>query len=495
VTAVAADGRLSDSMRGASRARLAEARRRARAERRARTGNGPRAKRGHSSPVWAAVPVGYQPARDLRYWLAAVTDAAYAAYRSDAAERRIELAWILAKHTDWRLCTSRCGWALLADRGCVSRRTVARFIAWLRAENLLGVVSTGRSGMTRPMALTTPAEGFPGVSPAGDSPSRHGRISDNEAAVYVLTEPIPAPRPYQPPDPGLLALDPRYQAGEIEMGPDGRAVDLVRHRGPLTTADLASPVDEVGTPNGSLPVTSQHAPARACTSCHRLLSAPLRGWNNATPSLPFTGEAPPTWHPTVTHGEARTEDTGKVPVLCPRCQATRWPRHVPARTKRDRLALCERLRHEAPVLTWIGSTRRLRWLLHDFLTTGWTAADVLHAIDTHPVDGGYPYAIAPPGTPGGLRNPAGWLIHRLRPWRAPEGAAVEPFSARHAAATAAKTAAREAAGSSLAVSPASAPTATYRAAREALRTHRPLRSGDAVPSDSRTEARPQDTAS
>ena len=130
--------------------------------------------------MWAAVPAGYQPARDLRHWLAAVTDAAYVAYRSDAAERRIELAWLLAKHTDWRTCTSRCGWALLADRGCVSRRTVARFVAWLRAENLLGVVSTGRTGaLTRPMALTSgpPAASGPGVSHAAAGGHRCGRDS------------------------------------------------------------------------------------------------------------------------------------------------------------------------------------------------------------------------------------------------------------------------------------------------------------------------------
>jgi hypothetical protein len=452
-----------ESARGASRARLAEARRRARADRRARTGNGPWAKRGRGSPVWAAVPAGYQPARDLRYWLAAVTDAAYVAHRADAAERRIELAWILAKHTDWRLCTSRCGWALLADRGCVSRRTVARFIAWLRAENLLGVVSTGRSGMTRPMALTAPADGGVGVS----------RTSDNEAAVYVLTEPIPAPRPYEAPDPGLLALDPRYQAGELEMGPDGRAVDLVRHRGPLTMADLDRPVDEVGTPNGSLLVTSQHAPARTCTSCHRLLHTPLRGRNNATPSQQAGRQGlNSTWHPdAVTDGDTSDEATGNVPVLCRRCQALRWPRTAPARTNRDRLALCERLRHDAPVLTWVGSTRRLRWLLSDFLEAAWTADDLLHAIDTHPADGGYPYGIAAPGTPGGLRNPAGWLVYRLRPWRTADGGAAEPFSARHAAATAA----RDAAQTALPAAPASAPTPAYRAAREALRGRRPVR--------------------
>jgi hypothetical protein len=196
----------------------------------------------------------------------------------------------------------------------------------------------------------------------------------------------------------------------------------------------------------------------------------------------------------VTHREPPVEDTGKLPVLCPRCQATRWPRHLPASTKRDRLALCERLRHDAPVLTRIGSTRRLRWLLHDFLTTGWTAEDVLHAIDTHPTDGGYPYAITAPGTPGGLRNPPGWLIHRLRPWRSPDGTPTQPFSTRHAAATAAKTAAREATGAPVPPAAVSAPTTTYRAARHALRTHRPLRSGDRVPSDSPTEARPQDTA-
>jgi hypothetical protein len=466
VTAVAAGGRLSESMRGASRARLADARRRARAERRSRTGNGPWSKRGHISPVWAAVPAGYQPARDLRYWLAAVTDAAYAAHRSDAAERRVELAWILAKHTDWRVCTSRCGWALLADRGCVSRRTVARFIAWLRAENLLGVVSTGRSAMTRPMALTTPAQGSPGVSAAGDSSGRGGRVSDNEAAVYVLTEPIPAPRPYEPPDPGLLALDPRYQAGELEMGADGRAVDLVRHRGPLTLADLASLVDEVGTPNESLLVTSQHAPTRACTSCHRLLHTPLRGRSNATPSLPVKRPAS-TWHP-----PAATPRGDEInPVLCSRCQATRWPRQTPARTKQDRLALCERLRHDAPVLTWIGSTRRLRWLLQDFLEAAWTADDLLHAIDTHPTDGGYPYGITAPGTPGGLRNPPGWLIHRLRPWRTPDGKPQAPFSARHTAAIAARTAIEPPATDEI-DGPVTGPSPAYQAARAALRTYR-----------------------
>jgi len=94
-------------------------------------------------------------------------------------------------------------------------------------------------------------------------------------------------------------------------------------------------------------------------------------------------------------------------VVCPRCHATRWARHAPARTGVDRLALADRLRHDAPPLAWVGTSRRLRWLLRDFLDRAWTAADLLHALDTHPTDGPYAYATSPPGTPGGLRNPAG----------------------------------------------------------------------------------------
>jgi len=281
-----------ESRRGVSWALAADARARARAERRARgslvSGNGPRPGRSPRTARWAAVPAGYRPAVNLAHWVGAVTDAAREAFIPAAAERQVELAWLLAKHTDWRTCTTRCGWALLADRGCVSRRTVARFLAWLRAEHLLAVVSTGRTGtLTRPMALTT----GPAADGAGDSGGGRERDSANEAAVYVLLEaiPTPAPRPYEEPDPGLVALDPRYAAGELTVDTAGRAVP-VHGRGPVTADDTttssgsAGSENNFGTPNGSPLVTSQNgrarAGARACSSCQRS-SRPRSAWIRA----------------------------------------------------------------------------------------------------------------------------------------------------------------------------------------------------------------------
>jgi len=146
VTVQAATGRLTSTD---ARARATAARRKRR--RRAvawsadcRRGQGPAAYgRRVATPlrVQRAVPPGHRVAADLRHWLAAVRDAALTDFRADAAERRICLAAVLARHTDWPTATARTGWGLLADRGCVSRSTVARFLAWLRARSLLGVVS------------------------------------------------------------------------------------------------------------------------------------------------------------------------------------------------------------------------------------------------------------------------------------------------------------------------------------------------------------------
>jgi len=472
-----------ESRRAASWALVANARARARADRRARasvvSGNGPRPGQRPRSALWAAVPAGYRPAANLAHWVAAVEDAAYAGHRSDAAARRVELAWILAKHTDWKTCTSRCGWALLADRGCVSQRTVARFLAWLRAEHLLAVVSTGRTGtLTRPMALTTPPATPPGGGGPGGPPARRGmarEASGNEAAVYVLLEPIPPPRPHSEPDPGLVGLDPRYAAGELTVDTAGRAIPA-RTPGPVTADDLSDPVYRVVTPNGSPLVTSQtkHPPARprACTSCRTLVKTPLRV-EPGPPGLPLRSGTRLDRDP-VTDGDGPSGGTGTVPepprMVCDRCHATRWARHLPTRTRADQLALADRLRHDAPPLAWVGSSKRLRWLLRDFLHAGWTAADVLHALDTHPVDGPYAYATSAPGTPGGLRNPAGWVLHRLKPWRAPDGIPVAPFSATHAAALAAARAAHHADTTAhrRATAAATGPSAAYQAARAAL---------------------------
>ncbi len=475
-------GRPVETRRAASWDLLAAVRERTRADRRARalrtSGNGPRPGQRPRTALWAAVPAGYRPAGNLSHWLGAVSDAAHAGHRSDAAERRVALAWVLAKHTDWGTCTSRCGWALLADRGGVSYRTVARFLAWLRAERLLAVVSTGRTGaLTRPMALTTPP---PAAGGSGGPETAH-EASGNEAAVYVLLEPVPAPRPYQPPDPGLVGLDPRYATGELTVDDDGRAIET-RTLGPLTVDDPRLTVDEVGTPYRSPLVTSQntHPPAhpRACTTCRRPVKNPLRV-DSGPPGLPSTNKTRPNRHP-VTGGDGAGQGTGNLPdptepVVCERCHATRWARHVPASTAADRLALADRLRHDAPPLAWVGSARRVRWLLRDFLHAGWTAEDLLHALDTHPETGPYAYATSAPGTRGGLRNPAGWVLHRLKPWRQADGIPVAPFSRTHAAALAARRAehAAQVGADRRTTTAATGPTAGYRTARAAqARTHR-----------------------
>jgi len=478
----AGSGRPYETTRAASWDRLWAARERARAERRALaslvSGNGPRPGQRPKTALWAAVPAGYRPAVNLSHWLGAVTDAAYDGHRSDAAERRVELAWILAKHTDWTTCTSRCGWGLLADRGGVSRSTVARFLAWLRRERLLAVVSTGRTGvLVRPMALTGPPAGSAGPG----SPGPGAAAAVNEAAVYVLLEAIPAPRPYQAPDPGLVGLDPRYWSGELDVDDLGRAVDT-RTSGPVTADDLGDPVDETATPYGSPLVTSQstqaHTRPRACTTCRRPVNPPLRVKNRASRS-PLTTRNRPNRHPT-TLRDRPPGDTGSLPdlggpVICARCHATRWARHTPAGTAADRLALADRLRHDSPAFLWVGTARRVRWLLRDFLTAGWTAADVLHALDTHPDTGPYAYATTAPGTPGGVRNPAGWVLHRLKPWRSPDGTPLVPFSATHAAAIARRLAADRAQAAAAAVGPTTAPTTAYRVTRELLRRARPGR--------------------
>ena len=423
--------------------------------------------------MWAAVPAGYRPAGNLSHWLGAVTDAAYAGHRSDAAERRVALAWVLAKHTDWSTCTSRCGWALLADRGGVSHRTVARFLAWLRQERLLAVVSTGRTGvLVRPMALTSPTAG----PPTGGGPAAVA-AAVNEAAVYVLIEPIPPSRPPQPPDPGLVGLDPRYWAGELDVDDLGRAVDT-RRQGPLTVADLheaGQPVDETGIPYRSPLVTSHHARARASpraySCCRRPVNTPLRVDQRA-PRSPSKDRTRANRQVTTDSDRAR-KGTGNLPdqhapAVCDRCHATRWARHLPARTAADRLALADRLRHDSPAFVWVGTNRRVRWLLRDFLTAGWTAEDVLHALDTHPDTGPYAYATSAPGTRGGVRNPAGWVLHRLRAWRGPDGTPVAPFSTTHAAALTARRAEHLAHAAAERRATTAGPTAAYRTARAGL---------------------------
>ncbi len=434
-----------------------------------------------------AVPAGHRPARDLRGWTAAVREAALADFRTDAAERRICLAAILATHTDWGTCTARTGWGLLADRGCVSRSTVARFLAWLRSRDLIGVVSTGRVGsLTRPMALTSPAAGSSTGPGAGS-----GAEAGNEAAVYVLVEPRPVQRPVVDPDPGLLVLDPRWAAGRLGVDEHGRAIDLTR-RGPVAADELTpdqltalragthhpvrSPgggwtVERTDTPKWSREAGTQNARERTCARCHRPATRPLRGRNIATPWQHPPDQASPT-------SPTSAERCGPAPTTAPptspcRCRQP-WPATAPATTGRDRLRLVEQLRATAPALTRVGSTRQLRHLLRPWLDTTWTINDVLTALDQHPVTGSRPHAPltnAPTTGRCAVRNPTGWLLSRLRDWTHPDGTPLPSHADRTTAHRAARdTALRTARATTTAdrANAATTPPPAWTTARAAL---------------------------
>jgi len=447
--------------------------------------------------VWRAVPAGHRPARDLRGWMAAVREAALADFRADAADRRVCLAAILATHTDWGTCTARTGWGLLADRGCVSRSTVARFLSWLRSRDLIGVVSTGRVGsLTRPMALT----GLTGGPPAGSD----GELG-NEAAVYVLVEPRPVQRPRVDPDPGLLLLDPRWAAGRLGVDADGRAVDLTR-QGPIAADELTTDqltqlragthqlirtgagswtVERTDTPKWSREAGTQSAREQVCSRCHRPATKPLRGRNNATswqhpsgpgrPSGPDRPAPAPSAPPPVGNGAHRTVRPGPpTPHAAPAglCRCRRpWPNTAPATTGRDRLHLVEQLRETAPALIRVGSTRQLRHLLRPWLNAAWTIEDVLLALDQHPHTGARPHAPLTTTGPGAVRNPAGWLLTRLRDWTHPDGTPLPSRATRTATRRAARDTTLTTARATTAAQQATAtttPPPAWTAARTAL---------------------------
>ena len=59
----------------------------------------------------------------------------------------------------------------------------------------------------------------------------------------------------------------------------------------------------------------------------------------------------------------------------------------------------------------------LAHVLRPFLLAGWTAPDIVHALDYTPDSQPWPYAYQS----ADLRYPAGWIAFRLRAWRTPDG--------------------------------------------------------------------------
>ncbi|WP_431928778.1 hypothetical protein [Nonomuraea jabiensis] len=103
-----------------------------------------------------------------------------------------------------------------------------------------------------------------------------------------------------------------------------------------------------------------------------------------------------------------------------------WALHESPRTKRDRLAACDRLRQESNVLRHM-TPWYLRWLLRSFLAAGWTPADVLHALDVRPDDSRWTYTWS---SVDELRHIPGWVRNRLAAWLDEDGRVVASRSQR-----------------------------------------------------------------
>jgi hypothetical protein len=61
------------------------------------------------------------------------------------------------------------------------------------------------------------------------------------------------------------------------------------------------------------------------------------------------------------------------------------------------------------------------------LRAGWTVADIRHALDHTPSGQPWPYAWR---STRELRNPAGWLLHRMHAWTDSHGPLPDPHQAR-----------------------------------------------------------------
>jgi len=95
--------------------------------------------------------------------------------------------------------------------------------------------------------------------------------------------------------------------------------------------------------------------------------------------------------------------SSRLPANPRRCRQP-WPTTSPATTGRDRL--------------------RRPWL-----KAAWTIDDVMTALDQHPITGARPHAPltdTPARGRGAVRNPAGWLLSRLRDWTHPDATPLTP---------------------------------------------------------------------
>lgn len=280
-----------------------------------------------------ALPPGAGRARSQHTWLLEVEDhAAVAALRADARDNLLALARVIAHAADWSDLTSRPTWDRLTDLTGLSRRTVARWLAWLRSQRLLGVVESGSTPQLRPMALA--------------------HLEGNRAALYVLA-----------------STSPTTAAAAAHQVITGTPPDLTEGENPPRARARADVREK-------------------CTNNHN--SSPLRGPD---------------------HREAAPLEAS-------------WGWCQPTTHRRSRLMCSQRLQERVPVLRRL-SDRHLRSVLRPWLSAGWTAADVLRAIDYAPDGRAHTWTTD-------VRSPSGWLLRRMQLWTDPSGSPLPALSAQQA---------------------------------------------------------------
>lgn len=387
--------------------------------------------------VEAALPPGVRRACSQVGWLADVVNTPdYALLRADAQAHLLAVAKVVALHANWSTYCARPTWPALMKRTGLSRRTIARHLAWLREHQLLAWVERG----------TTP-ELSPGVLQCGPNGQKPG----NSATVYMLCAPVRV---------RMVAVSRPEDLGyeHIHTGP----VDAVESAAwsaqdthedhqdqPVPTPQVSNqppalgPVDISGTPTGF--GFGSNSPTRARLD---------PGGAGLRPAL--SGPVPMRRVPPTDAPEAPPWNLGSTPA-----------------GRKERLAAAIALQVVLPVLGRI-SAAYVASLTREWFLAGWTPRDVLAALDQRPDGTRWTHEHA-------VRHVPGWFRHRLAPWRTnpadpaspiglSPGRRAEAEATRHRALTrAAREANRTAtaAGQAAAVDPDAVPELV--AARERLR--------------------------
>jgi hypothetical protein len=154
----------------------------------------------------------------------------------------------------------------------------------------------------------------------------------------------------------------------------------------------------------------------------RLTASP--GDGTCTPPVdPDLDRSPAQTRARDTEADRRSAADSTPPPSLPRLPD--WPVNSNPQRRREQLAAAEQLRRDLPVLRWM-SARAVRSAVREFFRSGFTVADVKHALDVRPDGLRHIRTDA-------IRRPDRWLAYRLGLWRSAEGTPLPPHSAELAA--------------------------------------------------------------